>query len=176
MSETGGKRLTANASSEGTRRRRFLSPEKKFQIFLEAQTEKAPVGEILRREGIYSTDLVRIRQKVREGALERLADRPGAKRKMVPCEDYEALKRELEEKERAIAKMAVELAMLRKKRMGVCGRGKRALVGGGTEGGHLGDDGIGKSKRHLFCDTGLCFIRDWQTSCGSLAQEMERDR
>jgi len=34
-----------------------------------------PVGEVLRREGLYSTDLLRIREKVKEGALERLADR-----------------------------------------------------------------------------------------------------
>ena len=97
-------------SSEGKKKRRVLSPEKKFQIFLESQRGKGPVGEILRREGIYSTDLARIREKVKEGALERLADRPGAKRKTVPQEDYEALKRELEEKERALAEQAVELA------------------------------------------------------------------
>lgn len=102
-------------SYEKKRRRRFLSPEKKFQIFLESHTGKTPVGELLRRQGIYSTDLVRIRQKVKEGALERLADRPGARCKMVPREDYEALKRELEEKERALAEQAVELAILRKK-------------------------------------------------------------
>ena len=64
-------------SSEGKKKRRLLSPEKKFQIFLESQSGKIPVGEILRREGIYSTDLARIRQKAKEGALERLADRPG---------------------------------------------------------------------------------------------------
>jgi len=100
------------------KRRRLLSPEKKFQIFLESQTGKTPTGELLRREGIYSTDLARIREKVKEGALERLADRPGAKRKTVPQEDYEALKRELEEKERALAEQAVELAILRKKTNG----------------------------------------------------------
>ena len=105
-------------SSEKRQRRRRLSPEKKFQIFLESQSGKAPVGEILRREGIYSTDLTRIRQKVKEGALERLADRPGAKRKKVPLGDYEALKHELEEKERALAEQAVELAILRKKTNG----------------------------------------------------------
>ena len=103
---------------EAKKKRRLLSPEKKFQIFLESQSSNGPVGEILRREGIYSTDLVRIREKVKEGALERLADRPGAKRKTVPQEDYEALKRELEEKERALAEQAVELAILRKKTNG----------------------------------------------------------
>jgi hypothetical protein len=34
-----------------------------------------PVGEVLRREGLYSTDLLRIREKVKEGALELLTDR-----------------------------------------------------------------------------------------------------
>ena len=108
----------SNRSPDEKKKRRLLSPEKKFQIFLESHTGKTPVGELLRREGIYSTDLVRIRQKVREGALERLADRPGARRKMVPWEDYEVLKRELEDKERALAEQAVELAMLRKKTNG----------------------------------------------------------
>ena len=102
----------------GKKKRRFLSPEKKYQIFLESQSGKGPVGEILRREGLYSTDLARIREKVKEGALERLADRPGAKRKTVAQQDYEALKKELEEKERALADLSVELAILRKKTNG----------------------------------------------------------
>ena len=105
-------------SYENKKKRRILSPEKKFQIFLESQSGKSPVGEILRREGIYSTDLTRIRQKVKEGALERLADRPGTKKKTVTQEDYDALKRGLEEKERALADLSVELAILRKKTNG----------------------------------------------------------
>ena len=100
------------------RKRRFLSPEKKYQIFLETQGGKTLVGEVLRREGLYSTDLVRIREKVKEGALERLADRPGARCKTVPLSAYETLKRDLEEKERVLAEQAVELAILRKKTNG----------------------------------------------------------
>jgi len=111
-SSTSGKRAV------GKRKRRILSPEKKFQIFLESQSGESPVGEILRREGIYSTDLVRIRQKVKEGALERLADRPGRRGKTVSRDDYEALKRELEQKERALADLAVEVGILRKKTNG----------------------------------------------------------
>ena len=103
---------------KGRKKRRFLSPEKKFQIYLESQSGKTQVGEILRREGIYSTDLARIRKQVKEGALERLSARPGAKRKSVAQESYEALKKELEEKERALAEQAVELAILRKKTNG----------------------------------------------------------
>jgi len=118
MSVSDDKKPQNDQSQKEKKRRRFLSPEKKFQIYLESQSGKTQVGEIIRREGIYSTDLARIREKVKEGALERLADRPGAKRKTVPQEDYEALKRELEEKERALAEQAVELAILRKKTNG----------------------------------------------------------
>jgi hypothetical protein len=42
----------------------------KFQIFLEAKHPHQPIGEILRREGLFSTDLARIRQQVRDGALQ----------------------------------------------------------------------------------------------------------
>jgi transposase-like protein len=110
--------LKDEKSSGEKRKRRYLSPEKKYQIFLESQRGDSPVGEILRREGIYSTDLNRIRNKVKEGALEHLAARPGAKKKTVSQEDYEALKRELEEKERALADLSVELVALRKKTNG----------------------------------------------------------
>ena len=118
MSVSQSKDQQIDVSSEKRQRRRHLSPEKKFQIFLESLSGKSPVGELLRREGIYSTDLTRIRQKVKEGALERLADRPGTKRNKVPRDDYDALKHELEEKERALAEQAVELAILRKKTNG----------------------------------------------------------
>ncbi len=108
----------SNGVSGDKRARRFLSPEKKFQIFLEAQRGDVPAAELLRREGLYSTDLARIRQKVKEGALERLADRPGAKKKTVSLDQYEALRKELEEKERVLAEMALEVAILRKKTNG----------------------------------------------------------
>ena len=101
-----------------TKKRRFLSAEKKFQIYLEAQDANKPVGEILRREGLYSTDLARIRQHVKEGALQRLGTKPGKPRDMVDPQAHEALKRELQDKERALADLSVELAILRKKTNG----------------------------------------------------------
>ena len=107
-------------AEDDKRKRRFLSPEKKYQLFLEAQRGDVAVAEILRREGLYSTDLARIRQKVKEGALERLADRPGAKKKTVALQQYETMKQDLEEKERALAELAVEVAILRKKTNGGC--------------------------------------------------------
>jgi transposase-like protein len=99
-------------------KRRYLSAEKKFQIYLEAQGKDQPVGELLRREGLFSTDLARIRQQVKEGALQRLSAKPGRQPGEVSTAAYDALKHELQEKERALADLSVELAILRKKTSG----------------------------------------------------------
>ena len=102
-----------------TKKRRFMSAEKKFQIYLEAQTNDKPIGELLRREGLFSTDLARIWQHgVKEGAPQRLSAKPGKKRDLIDTEAYEAIKRELQDKERAMADQSVELAILRKKTNG----------------------------------------------------------
>ena len=100
------------------KKRRYLTAEKKFQIYLEAQASDKPVGELPRREGLYSTDLARIRQQVREGALQRLGAKPGRQRGRVSTEACEAIKHELQEKERTLADLPVELAILRKKTNG----------------------------------------------------------
>jgi hypothetical protein len=76
------------------------------------------VGELLRREGLFSTDLARIRQQVKEGAIQRLGAKPGRQQRHVSTEVHEAIKRELQDKERALADLSVELAILRKKTNG----------------------------------------------------------
>ena len=118
MSEIDKNKPFSSAGNSGRKKSRFLSPEKKYQVFLEAQRGQTPVGDLLRREGLYSTDLARIQKKVKEGALERLADRPGQRKKTVSDSEYARLKKELEEKERVMAEMAVEVAILRKKTNG----------------------------------------------------------
>jgi len=118
MSVTDNNQPVEASSRSGRKKRRYLSAEKKFQLFLETQRSETPVGEVLRREGLYSTDLARIQRMVKEGALQRLAVRPGPAKKTVCQQDYDVLKQELQEKERVIAEMAVELAILRKKTNG----------------------------------------------------------
>jgi transposase-like protein len=115
MTDTTPSEVPAKASKT---KRRFLTAEKKFQIYLEAQSTDKPVGELLRREGLFSTDLARIRQQVKEGALQRLSAKPGKKREAIDTSAYDAIKRELQDKERALADLAVELAILRKKTNG----------------------------------------------------------
>ena len=57
MSERENREDREKGLGAGRRKRRVLSPEKKFQIFLRSQGGEKPVGEILRREGLYSSDL-----------------------------------------------------------------------------------------------------------------------
>ena len=98
------------------RKRRILTAEKKFSIFLESCRSPGRVGEILRREGIYHTDLARIRAAVEEGALAFLGRaRPGRRQKPpVPVEVHEAVLREKEEVEKALASLAMENQALKK--------------------------------------------------------------
>ena len=108
----------SSKTAKGSSKRRFLSAEKKLQIFLETQRGDKPTGEILRREGLYAADLSRIRQQVQEGAITRLSTKPGKQKSSVSADEYEKLKQELEQKERALADLSVELVILRKKTNG----------------------------------------------------------
>lgn len=96
------------------KRRRYLSAQKKYEIFLECAKANAPIGEILRREGMYSSDLTRIREQVREGALQRLKQRPGREKETLPQEEVEQLQHELRQKERALVELSVEYVALKK--------------------------------------------------------------
>ena len=64
---------------EPVRKRRNLSPEEKYQIFLEASRGEGPVAEILRKWEIHSSDLQRIRETVRQGALKEFRCRKSRK-------------------------------------------------------------------------------------------------
>ena len=96
--------------------RRILTAEKKFDLFVESCQSPGRLGEMLRREGLYHTDLARIRVVVEEGALAALRSvRPGRNKKpSVSAEAHEALLREKEEVERALASLAMENQALKK--------------------------------------------------------------
>jgi hypothetical protein len=99
-----------------SKRRRLITAEKKFDLFVESCRSPGRIGEMLRREGLYHTDLARIRAVVEEGALSALRSvRPGKRQKpSVPAEVHEALLREKEEVEKALASMAMENQALKK--------------------------------------------------------------
>jgi len=99
-----------------SKRRRFLTAEKKFDLFVESCRSPGRIGEMLRREGLYHTDLARIRAIVEEGSLAALRSiRPGKKKKpSVPAEVHEVVLREKEEVEKALASLAMENQALKK--------------------------------------------------------------
>lgn len=100
----------------GNGQRRHLSPEEKFQIFIESTRSDIPIAEVLRKHGIHSSDLKRIRDTVKEGALKEFANRKNRKKdSTVPKEVYLALKTENDRLQDTIVEQSVELALLKKK-------------------------------------------------------------
>lgn len=90
--------------------------QEKWQIFLETTVKGAPVGEILRRNGLYSSDLTKIRKDAEAGALKELGRRRYSKKPQeVPYQDYERVKTELAAKEKALAQMSEEYLLLKKR-------------------------------------------------------------
>lgn len=93
------------------------SPEEKLQIYHECQKSDAKIGEILRKWGLYSSDLQNIRRTVEHSALDGLRQsRPGRKKVVtVSLEEHERLQRDLAEKEKALAELSVMFTSLKKK-------------------------------------------------------------
>ena len=98
------------------RRRKKLTAREKWQIYQETNAKNAPVGEILRRYGFYSSELTKIRKQVEEGAMKELGRRRYSKKpEAVAYEEYSCLKKELANKEKALAQMGEEYLLLKKK-------------------------------------------------------------
>jgi len=97
--------------------RRHLPPEKKYAILEELRQNTGSKSEILRREGLYTTDVQRYEAIAREGAIRALGQsKPGRKRSHeVSTEEHELLKRELARKDKALSELAVEFTILKKK-------------------------------------------------------------
>jgi transposase-like protein len=103
--------------NNGKKQKRRFSAEEKWQIYRECEQPGAKVGEILRKYGLYSSDLQNIRKMVKEGSLERLRQsKPGRKKvTTVSIKDYEELESELTRKEKALGEMTVMFTTLKKK-------------------------------------------------------------
>ena len=76
--------------SEKVRKRRKLSGEKKYSILDEIKNNPEKKAEILRREGLYSSDIQRFEEAAREASIKALnASRPGPKKlQEVPVRDF----------------------------------------------------------------------------------------
>ena len=98
------------------RKRSHLSAEEKYQIFLEAAMAKGngSISEVMRRWGIHSSDLTRIRKSVEEAAISNFKAKKSRKPK-IDYEQYQQLKAEKERLDYTIIEQAAELALLKKK-------------------------------------------------------------
>jgi transposase-like protein len=103
------------AGSKLVKPRKRLTPEQKYQIFLETQRGDISTATVLRKWGIHSSDLTRIRAQVCQGALESLArgNRSGRSRQEPP--EMTALKADKVRVEEALKELAIENTLLRKK-------------------------------------------------------------
>ncbi len=96
----------------GNGNRHHLSPDEKFQIFLESARGDIPIVEVLRKHGIHSSDLKRIRDTVRESALKEFVNRKSRKKNpTVSKEAYLALKAEKDRLQDTVVEQSVELAL-----------------------------------------------------------------
>ncbi len=112
--ETAVAEVTSGIEKTG-RKRKKLTAQEKWQVFLETSVKDAPVGEILRRYGVYSSELTKIRRQVEEGALRELGKKRYAKKpESVPYAEHEKVKAELTAKEKALAQMSEEYLVLKK--------------------------------------------------------------
>ena len=98
------------------RRRKKLTAREKWQIYQETNAKDAPIGEILRKHGLYSSELTKIRKQVEEAALKELGRRKYSRKpETVSYEEYARVKEELANKEKALAQMGEEYLILKKK-------------------------------------------------------------
>jgi len=124
-----------NEMEEGKKKR--LTAKRKFEIYLETRKDGAKVGEILRREGIHLNDLREIEELVERGAMGSLKSRgPGRlMRKKIDPVEYEQLKQELKDKEKAMSDLMVEYTLLKKsERLELLGISKEPGCGEETNG------------------------------------------
>ena len=92
-----------------------LSPQLKFQIYQECSAPNAPIGEILRRHGLYPAALAKIRQQVEAGALKELGRNRYKKNPPVPYEEHIKILEEKRSAEQALSQITQEYLLLKKR-------------------------------------------------------------
>jgi len=99
----------------GNGQKKRLSPEQKFRIYQECSAPNAPIGEILRRCGLYPNALAQIRRQVEAGALKELGQNRYKKKSPVSYEQYAKLLEENQAQESALAQLTQEYLLLKKR-------------------------------------------------------------
>jgi transposase len=111
--------MMSNGSGAGRRRRRLLTPEQKYELWLAMLRDDASQRELADKWGVDRTTVVRIRQVAKHGALSALAaSRPGGPAPDGKDAELKAAEEEIARLTDTVKEQAIELAMLRGKQRG----------------------------------------------------------
>jgi transposase-like protein len=97
-------------------RKKRLTPEQKWQIFLEASRKNTTDAEVCRRWGIAPHQLRVIRERAKDGAFDAFKKGPGRPKRDSNLVELEA---ELQRTNKALRELAIENTLLRGKTDGV---------------------------------------------------------
>lgn len=99
--------------ASGRRRKRFLSPSEKYEIWLSLLRGEVTMREAADRAGVDRSTIMKLRQVAKEGALAALAaSRPGVKASAGKDPELAAAEAEIARLSDALKEMAVKLMLL----------------------------------------------------------------
>ena len=100
------------STQHGMKRKRFLAPQEKYEIWMQLVRGETTVGEAADRARVDRSTIAKLREVARQGALAALArSRPGRRDKQRDVE-LEAAQAEIERLRTALAEMAVRLTLV----------------------------------------------------------------
>ena len=100
----------------GRRAKVFLSPSRKYDIYVQLMRGETTVGAAAAQAGVDRSTIMRLRQVARQGALEALAaSRPGASGKPARDVELDQARAEIDRLTRTVTEQAVKLVVLEKK-------------------------------------------------------------
>ena len=109
------------------RKRRQLSPEEKWEIFLEVTSQELTQADAARKWGVDVSTVIRIRQLARDAALAAFAASKPGRMPSPEQVELELLRAENDRLSEALKEMAVELTLHRgRRRSGYSARSPRA--------------------------------------------------
>ena len=99
------------STEHGMKRKRFLAPQEKYEIWMQLVRGETTVGEAADRARVDRSTIAKLREVARQGALDALArSRPGRRDKQRDVEL--AVRAEIERLRTALAEMAVRLTLV----------------------------------------------------------------
>ena len=108
------------------RKRRQLSPEEKWEIFLEVTSQEISQADAARKYGVDVSVIVRLRALAKDAAMAAFASAKPGRPASVQDIELEELRAENDRLSEALKEMAVELTLHRGKRSGFSARFPRA--------------------------------------------------